>query len=63
MAVIVSRSGSPDIAEMAAIIKTRLRSTKTPEQWFVRSELPYNETGKLLRRILKAELAEEVCAG
>lgn len=63
VAVIVSRSGVPDTAGMAAIIKTRLRSTKTPEQWFVRSELPYNETGKLLRRVLKAELAEEVCAG
>ncbi|NIJ36795.1 acyl-CoA synthetase (AMP-forming)/AMP-acid ligase II [Sphingopyxis panaciterrae] len=63
VAVIVSRSGAPDTVGMAATIKARLRSTKTPEQWFVRSELPYNETGKLLRRVLKAELAEEVCAG
>lgn len=63
VAVVVSRSGHPDTAGMAAVIRTRLRSTKTPEQWFVRSELPYNETGKLLRRVLKAELAEEVCAG
>ncbi|MGQ2930354.1 MAG: class I adenylate-forming enzyme family protein [Sphingopyxis sp.] len=63
VAVIVSRSGNPDTDAMAATIRARLRSTKTPEQWFVRDELPYNETGKLLRRILKAELAEEVCAG
>ena len=63
VAVIVSRSGAPDTDAMAATIRARLRSTKTPEQWFVRDELPYNETGKLLRRILKAELAEEVCAG
>jgi acyl-CoA synthetase (AMP-forming)/AMP-acid ligase II len=63
VAVIVSRSGAPDTDAMAATIKAQLRSTKTPEQWFVRDELPYNETGKLLRRILKAELAEEVCAG
>lgn len=59
VAVIVSRSGAPDTSEMAAVIRSRLRSTKTPEQWFVRSELPYNETGKLLRRVLKAELAQE----
>ena len=59
VAVIVSRSGSPDIPEISAAIRARLRSTKTPEQWFVRNELPYNETGKLLRRILKAELAKE----
>lgn len=63
VAVIVSRSGQPDTPAMAATIRARLRSTKTPEQWFVRDALPYNETGKLLRRVLKAELAEEVCAG
>jgi len=62
IAVIVSRSGSPDTDKMASVIRERLRSTKTPEQWFVRDELPYNETGKLLRRVLKAELAKEVCA-
>ena len=62
VAVIVSRSGSPDIDAMSAAIRVKLRSTKTPEQWFVRDALPYNETGKLLRRVLKAELAEAVCA-
>ncbi|HMQ20056.1 MAG TPA: AMP-binding protein, partial [Sphingopyxis sp.] len=54
VAVIVSRSGNPDTDAMAAEIRTRLRSTKTPEQWHLRAELPYNETGKLLRRLLKA---------
>ena len=63
VAVIVSRSGNPDTDAMAAEIRTRLRSTKTPEQWHLRAELPYNETGKLVRRLMKAELAEEVCAG
>jgi acyl-CoA synthetase (AMP-forming)/AMP-acid ligase II len=63
VAVIVSRSGSPDTVTIAAAIKAKLRSTKTPEQWFVRDSLPYNETGKLLRRILKAELAKELERG
>ena len=62
VAVIVSRSGEPDTAAMAAAIREKLRSTKTPEAWFVRDGLPYNETGKLLRRVLKAELADAVCA-
>ncbi|HEX2813993.1 MAG TPA: AMP-binding protein [Sphingopyxis sp.] len=62
VAVIVSRSGHPDIEAMGQTIRAQLRSTKTPEQWFVRGALPYNETGKLLRRVLKAELAEAVCA-
>jgi acyl-CoA synthetase (AMP-forming)/AMP-acid ligase II len=43
--------------ELRAHLKGRLRSTKTPEAWFFRDALPYNETGKLLRRVLKAELA------
>ena len=38
-------------------MRARLRSTKTPEHWEFRDELPYNDTGKLLRRVLKAELA------
>lgn len=57
-AVIVLRSGTPDVEAMAAHVKAKLRSTKTPEAWFFRAELPYNETGKLLRRVLKAELVE-----
>ena len=39
-------------------MRERLRSTKTPERIEFRDELPYNETGKLLRRVLKAELAD-----
>lgn len=61
VAVIVSRSGRPDTETLAQAIRAKLRSTKTPEQWFVRDALPYNETGKLLRRVLKAELAQSVC--
>jgi acyl-CoA synthetase (AMP-forming)/AMP-acid ligase II len=45
-------------ADLAAHVKAQLRSTKTPELWYFRDELPYNETGKLLRRVLKAELGE-----
>ena len=58
VAVIVSRSGNPDTDSIAAAIRAKLRSTKTPEQWHHRDELPYNETGKLLRRVLKAELVK-----
>jgi fatty-acyl-CoA synthase len=55
-AVIVAR-GEADPQALAAHVKAALRSTKTPEAWFFRDELPYNDTGKLLRRVLKAELA------
>jgi fatty-acyl-CoA synthase len=58
VAVIVSRSGNPDTDSISTAIRAKLRSTKTPEQWILRDELPYSETGKLLRRVLKEELAK-----
>ncbi|HEV3225389.1 MAG TPA: AMP-binding protein [Acidimicrobiales bacterium] len=36
-------------------VRNRLRSTKTPEVIAFRNEMPYNETGKLLRRVLRDE--------
>jgi acyl-CoA synthetase (AMP-forming)/AMP-acid ligase II len=35
-------------------VRLGLRSTRVPAHIHLRSELPYNETGKLLRRELKA---------
>jgi acyl-CoA synthetase (AMP-forming)/AMP-acid ligase II len=55
-AVVVAKNGRPSSEELAAWVKARLRSSKTPELWEFREALPYNETGKLLRRVLKAEL-------
>lgn len=37
-------------------VRTRLRSTMTPEFIQFRRDLPFNETGKLLRRVLRDEL-------
>ena len=47
-----------DVAEtdLQAWVRERLRSTKTPAFIEFRTELPYNETGKLLRRVLRDEL-------
>src|SRR5579862_889411 len=41
--------------ELQAWARASLRSTRTPEQFFFRDELPYNETGKLLRKVLRSE--------
>jgi len=38
-------------------VKARLRSSRAPARVEFRDELPYNETGKLLRRKLRDELA------
>ncbi|MFI6309682.1 class I adenylate-forming enzyme family protein [Nocardia fusca] len=39
-------------------VRARLRSTRTPEAIQFRTALPYSETGKLLRRVLRKELGE-----
>lgn len=59
VAVIVGKTDSVDCDTLSAMVRSKLRSTKTPEAWFIRTELPYNETGKLLRRVLKTELSGE----
>jgi acyl-CoA synthetase (AMP-forming)/AMP-acid ligase II len=57
-AVIVIKGDTPPIDDLAKWVKAKLRSTKTPETWEFRAELPYNDTGKLLRRVLKQELSQ-----
>ena len=57
VAVVVARGAQPPEAELAAWVQARLRSVKTPQTWLFREALPYNDTGKLLRRVLKAELS------
>lgn len=61
-AVIVAKNGQPTTEELAAWVKARLRSSKTPEVWEFREVLPYNDTGKLLRRVLKTELTKPALA-
>jgi acyl-CoA synthetase (AMP-forming)/AMP-acid ligase II len=56
--VLVAKGAAPPVEELSAWVKSRLRSTKTPEVWEFREALPYNDTGKLLRRQLKAELSD-----
>lgn len=58
VAVVVCKSDI-DSEILGAHVKSQLRSTKTPEEWFFVDELPYNETGKLLRRVLKDRLVKD----
>ncbi len=56
VAVVVPK-GDPSENALKAWVKERLRSTRTPSSIFFSDMLPYNETGKLLRRILQARYA------
>ena len=59
---LVVKEAPPPVEELAGWVRSRLRSTKTPEVWSFRDALPYNDTGKLLRRQLKAELSAAAAA-
>ncbi len=50
------KSVAPDA--LRDYVKERLRSSRAPQHIVFRDELPYNETGKLLRRVVRADLAE-----
>jgi acyl-CoA synthetase (AMP-forming)/AMP-acid ligase II len=59
-AVVVTRADhAVSEAELQGWVKDRLRSSRTPSRIEFQNELPYNETGKLLRRKVRAELLGE----
>ena len=55
-AIVLEVGASATSEELQAWVRERLRSTKAPTVVAFRSELPYNETGKLLRRVIRDEL-------
>lgn len=56
-AVVVRDGHKATEEELRDLVRAKLRSTKTPERIDFRDELPFNDTGKLLRRVLREELA------
>ena len=58
-AIVLAPGKQTSVAELQQWVRDRLRSSRTPQRIEFRDELPYNETGKLLRRRVKAELAGE----
>ncbi len=57
-AVVTAHGASVTEDDLREHVRGQLRSTRTPERIAVLAALPYNETGKLLRRTLRTELAE-----
>ena len=57
-AAVVLRPGA-DVSseELRQWVRARLRSSRMPEHIQFRESLPYNDTGKLLRRLVKSELS------
>ena len=55
-AVVPAEGATVSPEELQDWVRGQLRSSKTPDRIEFRSELPYTETGKLLRRVLRSEL-------
>lgn len=56
-AVVLSEGVTASEVELQHWVRARLRSSRMPEHVELRTSLPHNETGKLLRRVLRSELA------
>jgi long-chain acyl-CoA synthetase len=59
-AIVTAPGKSVGADELREFVKGRLRSSRAPQFIAFCSELPYNETGKLLRRVVRADLAERM---
>ena len=58
-AVVLHADAMAHAEELADFVTARLRSTRRPALVEVRAELPVNEAGKVLKRVLRAELAAQ----
>jgi acyl-CoA synthetase (AMP-forming)/AMP-acid ligase II len=57
-AVVLKNGKSVSEGELQQWVKDRLRSSRTPERIKFMDELPYNETGKLLRRKVREDFVD-----
>lgn len=58
-AAVVCAGDRPEAGELCSLVKDRLRSSRVPTKIIFVEELPYNETGKLLRRVVRDQLAAD----
>lgn len=57
-AVVLKPGCSVGAGELRDFVKRHLRSSRVPKRIAFRNDLPYSETGKLLRRVIRSELNE-----
>ena len=60
---VVTRSPAPDADDLRELVRVRLRSSRVPARVEFVDELPYNDTGKLLRRELRHRYGADPAAG
>ncbi len=57
VAAVVCLDGVVSVSELQDWVRNRMRSSRVPESIEFWEELPYNETGKLLRRVIRERLS------
>lgn len=57
VAVVIRPDTAVEAGEIREFVKDRMRSSRTPDHVVIADALPHNETGKLLRRVLRDEMA------
>jgi acyl-coenzyme A synthetase/AMP-(fatty) acid ligase len=62
-AVVLKPGREATVDELQGWVRARLRSSHAPVVVEFRNELPYNATGKLLRRVLRRELGQRPATG
>jgi len=54
-AIVLKPGSSVQVAELQALVKDHLRSSRVPQKIIFKDALPYNETGKVLRRVIRLD--------
>ncbi len=54
-AIVLKPGAAPAVAELQELVKGKLRSSRVPQKIVFKEALPYNETGKVLRRVIRQE--------
>ncbi len=57
-AVVLKENAEVSAAELQQLVKQHLRSSRVPQAIVFRDALPYNELGKVLRRVIRQEFAQ-----
>lgn len=61
-AVVLKAGCSVPMDELQTLVRDKLRSSRVPQSIIFKPELPYNELGKVLRRVIRDELAQSTPA-
>ncbi|HSV80650.1 MAG TPA: class I adenylate-forming enzyme family protein [Ramlibacter sp.] len=54
-AVVLKPGASATVGELQELVKSKLRSSRVPQAIIFKDALPYNELGKVLRRVIRQE--------